>query len=144
MITCDVAFAAYLATLAGIAGVDFYTQALQHVMLYREFLNEHGPSRLPPNGDLLAMKTAKRGRTKKKTVVIKKRTDFCGSSSSDIVPELCNEFVVLYCEDLRTSHPWVPEKRTLIRLTELMCGWMASADLTGCKVQRYQPSDESI
>ena len=121
MITCDVAFAAYLATLAGIAGVDFYTQALQHVMLYREFLNEHGPGRLLPTSDVMAIITDKSDGTKKKTKVVTgrtqmvtERTEFCDINSSDLIPELCNEFVVIYCEDLRASHPWVLEKRQLI------------------------------
>ena len=48
---------------------------------------------------------------------------FCSINESAIIPEICNEFILHYCQD-HFGRAGIPDQQTFIQLTEHMCTWL--------------------
>lgn len=99
-----------------------------HVLLYHDCLNEIGYKKLEVltreenEPDEYILKTAKdvNGRAK---------GDFCATQDSEIIPEICNEFILSYCKQ-RKTYLALPKQQKLVRMTERLCSWLYEEGFT--------------
>jgi len=101
----------------------YYKQALVHVLLYHACLNDHGFEKLAAlhrNSPSRPAAPDSEGASWEK---------FCESQGAEVIPEICNEFVVQFCKE-RKHLPLMPSRKQLIEMTTHMCAWLHSQELT--------------
>lgn len=100
--SCDQAFTAYLLWLSKCSDSENYRLAVMHIIMYHDCLNEIGPSKLKKilneevnsNGNALIRSALELNERKR---------EFCSVVDSEIIPEICNEFILSYIYERKKS-----------------------------------------
>ena len=66
---------------------------------------------------------------------------FCSVQDSEILPEICNEFILTYCEEIKKQAKLLPKRQKMMRMTERMCNWLYNEGLTARRLLK-QSSDK--
>ena len=130
---CDEVFAEYLDSIAKYVNKESYRQVLKFVFLFRECLNHYGErlmkakqvSSIPPsllNGKLEEPKVE----------------EYCIANNADQAPEVSNEFVTIYLDELKVNFGSFDS----VELTQNFCNWLFVNSYTCSKLSLIQDNPQ--
>lgn len=127
-LTCDEVLAKFLLWLSRSTDATTFRLSTEHVILYRDCLNEIGFRKLET---LLADEGAAADK-----YIVRTKPDTCGPvcdfsamQDSEFIPEISNEFILSYCHE-RKAKLFLPKRQRLVRMTERLCGWIYNEGYT--------------
>ncbi|MDR3737353.1 MAG: hypothetical protein P4L10_17745 [Acidobacteriaceae bacterium] len=131
---CDETFAEYLDSVAKFVNKESYRQVLNFVFLFRECLNHYG-DRLSKNRQEPAAfpSLATNGKPDDG-----KQEEYCLNNNAEQAPEVSNEFVTLYLDELKVSF----EHFNAIDLTQNFCSWLFNNGYTCSKLSLIQDNPQ--
>ena len=129
---CDEIFAEYLDHVAKQVNKDCYKQVLKFVFLFRECLNHYG-ERLNKSKQDQGLLPVPNGKGEED-----KQGEYCLNNNAEQAPEISNEFVTLYLDEIKTGF----EKMDSIELTQNFCGWLFSNGYTCSKLSLIQENPQ--
>lgn len=152
--TCDEAFAHYLIWLSKGSDSHNFQQSIQHVLIYRDCLNQYGPLKLfnaqdkPDSGFNAAGQTGKV--PIKKEIAIQQRerhgSEFCSVADSEVIPDVCNEFILCYLQARKKNGSnrkvAIPIRQYTARMTDRMCSWLYNEGYTSSRLVRRKSSSK--
>jgi len=129
---CDEIFAEYLDSVAKYVNKDTYKEVLKFVFLFRECLNQHGDHLLKNKPDTAGYVPATaNGKSDS-------NGEYCSTNNAEQAPEVSNEFVTLYLDDVKTNFG----KMDAIELTQNFCGWLFNGGYTCSKLSLIQENPQ--
>ncbi len=124
---CDEIFAEYLDYVAKNVKKDCYKLVIKFVFLFRECLNLSG-------NRVRRTKQIALGIDEK--MEDEKEIDYCLANNAEQAPEISNEFVTVYLEDLKPGFGGMDQ----IELTQNLCHWLFMNEYTYSKLNLIQGS----
>ena len=113
---CDEIFAEYLNYVARNVSKECYKQVLKFLFLFRECLNSRGTQ----------LQRAKQLQTDVMTEDKPEETDFCLKNNAELAPEISNEFVTVYLDEVKPDLGQFDP----IELTQNLCHWLFMNEYT--------------
>lgn len=117
------ALAQYLSVLSHHSSESFFSKALVHAMLYYDCLHTPGFHRVASISGLFEAATSATAQKTQNLKITGLRND------ADLIPDLCNEFVVVYCAS-HSDLSVMPSATELVDLTNLLCAWLFTVKIT--------------
>lgn len=128
---CDEALAKYLVHVAKRVGSSMYVRTLKFVLLYRCCFNMLYPF-LDDDSQEEQMEDLTIRKKKKKKLGLS-TTEYSSTVSSKLIPEICNEFILNFCQTL-SKREWMPQHNDLLALTQHLCSWLLKEDYTNREI----------
>lgn len=128
---CDEILAEYLDSIAKVVHEDYYRRAMKFVFLFRECLNHYG--------DRLIKLRQSQGLGAPPDPVVdesSKTKEYCLSNTAEQAPEISNEFVTVYLDELKSGF----DRSESIDLTQNLCFWLHNNGYTCSKLSLIQDS----
>lgn len=121
---CDEIFAEYLDLVAKDVNKQCYSHVIKFVLLYRECMNYYGNKHNKDKNSVKANFGENEGKDEES------KEDYCLVNDAEHVPEVSNEFVSTYLEDVKTSFG----DMSSIELTQNFCEWLFNGGYTCSKL----------
>ena len=126
---CDEVFAEYLDSVAKFVNKDCYKQVLKFIFLFRECLNHYGERLSKSKLGSGVQPIGYNGKTEEN-----KEEEYCLVNNAEQAPEVSNEFVTLYLDEVKTNFG----KLDVIELTQNFCCWLFNNGYTCSKLSLIQ------
>ncbi len=146
---CDEIFAEYLATVAKVVKKDCYNDVLTLVFLFRECLNRFG-KRLPDSKATTPAPVPTPVATTTTTTATTTATagippsdpegpeDYCLTNNAEQAPELSNQFVTEYVEQVKPGF----DRTLTIEFTQNLCSWLFNNGYTCSRLSLINDSSQ--
>eukprot|EP01022_Parablepharisma_sp_SALTPOND_P013627 TRINITY_DN182_c0_g2_i1.p1 TRINITY_DN182_c0_g2~~TRINITY_DN182_c0_g2_i1.p1 ORF type:complete len:427 (+),score=53.64 TRINITY_DN182_c0_g2_i1:1754-3034(+) len=130
---CDEIFAEYLDSVARVVNKECYRQVLKFVFLFRECLNHYGERLNKSKQEPAGYNLGSNGKAEEG-----KQEEYCMNNNAEQAPEVSNEFVTLYLDEVKASFG----KMDAIELTQNFCGWLFNSGYTCSKLSLIQENPQ--
>ena len=127
---CDEILAEYLDSVAKLVNKECYKQVVKFMFLFRECLNHFG--------ERLSKSKLEQGINMASPSNSKPDEEFCLTNNAEQAPEISNEFVTIYLDDLKTGFG----RLDAIELTQNFCSWLFNNGYTCSKLSLIQDSPQ--